>query len=107
MQSRVTGTAKRRMCCQFCGDTCVWDQCTGVDVCMLHRENLRDARDGGGEGGAVYAQTGEDLLTASHVASTVVALMGRRLAGRIWRRAAWCRLIRVPREGRIEQFATQ
>ena len=101
MQSRGTGTAKRRMYCQVCGDTCVWDQCTWVDVCMLHRENLGDARDGGGEGGGVYAQTSKDLLTPSHVTSTVVALMGGRVAGRIWGRAALGRLIRVPREGRI------
>ena len=95
------------MYCQVCGDTCVWDQCAWVDVCMLHRENLRDARDDGGEGGAVYAQTGEDLLTPYHITSTVVALMGGRVAGRIWGRAAPGRLIRVPHEGRIERFDTQ
>ena len=90
------------MYCQVCGDTCVWDQCIGADVCMPHRENLRDAGDGGADGGAVYAQTGEDLLAPSHVTSTVVALMGGRVAGRIWGRGAFGRFIRVPREGRIE-----
>ena len=90
------------MYCQVCGDTCVWDQCIGADVCMPHRENLRDAGDGGGEGGAVYAQTGEDLLALSHVTSTVAALMGARMAGRIWGQAAFGRLIRVARGGRIE-----
>ena len=55
----------------------------------------------------MYAQTSEDLLTPSHVTSTVVALMGGRVAGRIWGRAAFGRLIRVPREGRIEWFDTQ
>ena len=95
------------MYCQVCGDTCVWDQCTWVDVYMLNMESLRDERDGGGEGGAVYAQTGEDLLTPSHVTSIVVALMGGRVAGRMWGRAAFGRVIRVPREGRIEWFDTQ
>ena len=80
----------------------MWDQCTWVDVCMLHRENLRDARDSDGEGGALYAQTGEDLLTPSHVTSTVVSLIGGRVAGRIWGRAAFGRLIRVPRQRKRE-----
>ena len=69
---------------------------------MPHRENLRDGGDGGREGGAVYVQTGEDLLAPSHVTSTVVALMGGRVVGRIWGRAAFAWLIRVPREGRTE-----
>ena len=87
------------MYCQVFGDTRVWDQCIGADVCMLHRENLCNAGDSGVEGGAVYAPTGEDLLAPSHVTSTVVALMGGRVAGRIWGRAAFGRLIRVPRKG--------
>ena len=90
------------MYCQVCGDTCVCNQCIGADVCMPHGENLRDAGDGGGEGGTMYAQTGEDLLALPHVTSTVAALMGGTVAGRIWGRAAFGRLIRVPREGRIE-----
>ena len=107
MQGRVAGTAKRRMYCQVCGDTSVWDQCIWVDVCMLHRKNLRDARDGGGEGGAVYVQSGDDLLTPSHVTSNVVVLMGGRVAGRRCGRAAFGRLIRVSRKGRIESLDTQ
>ena len=61
---------------QVCRDTCVWDQYSRVDVCLLHRENLRDARDGGGEGGTVHAHAGEDLLTSSHVTFPAVALTG-------------------------------
>ena len=90
------------MYCQVRGETCVWEQCNGSDVYMPHKENLRGAGEDCGEGGAVYAQTGEDLLAPSHVTSTVVALMGGMVAGRIWGRVAFCRHIRVPREGRIE-----
>ena len=90
------------MYCQGCGDTCVWNQCIGVDVGLPHRENLCDAGDSGGEGGAVYAQKGEDLLAPSHVTSTVEALMDGWVAGRISGQAAFDRLLRVLREGRIE-----
>ena len=55
----------------------------------------------------MYAQRGEDLLAPSHVTSTVVALMGARVAGRIWGPAAFGKLIRVPREGRREWFNTR
>ena len=90
------------MYCQVLGYTCVWDQCIRADVCMPHRGNLRDAGDSGGGEGTVYAQTGEDLLATSHVTSTVGAQMGGRVGGRTWGRAAFGRLIRIPREARIE-----
>ena len=68
-------------------------------MCLLHRENLRDARDGGGEGGTVHAHAGEDLLTPSHVTTTAVALTGGRGAERIWGPVAFGILIRASHKG--------